>query len=172
MTRRNIVGIAALVAGLAVLPGGANAQQKSMKDLLVGAWTLLLDDSIKDDGTHVPSFGPNPDGLLIFTPDGHFSVQIDRSGRKPFASNSRITGTADENKATVQGTLAYFGTYRVDEPAKSITFRVQASTYPNWDSTTQKRIVTALTDEVLTYNNPMLSVPGYTHAELAWKKLK
>ena len=172
MHRRDFVGIAALAVGLAVLPGGAFAQQKSMKELLVGAWTLLLDDSIRTDGTHVPSFGPNPDGMLIFTADGHFSVQIGRSGRMPFAANSRIAGTADENKTTVQGTLAYFGNYAVDEGAKTITFRVQASTYPNWEGTTQKRLVTALTNEVLTYNNPLLSVPGYSHAELAWKKLK
>jgi len=62
MYRRNIVGISALVVGLAMVPGGATAQQKSIKDQVVGAWTLLLADNIKDDGTHVPGYGPNPEG--------------------------------------------------------------------------------------------------------------
>src|SRR5262249_61737059 len=93
MYRRNIVGISALVVGLAILPGGANAQQKSIKDQIVGAWTLLLADNIKDDGTHVPGYGPNPEGVIIFTPDGHYSLQIIRNGRPAFASKDRMAGT-------------------------------------------------------------------------------
>jgi Lipocalin-like domain len=172
MHRRNIVAISALVAGLAMLPGGASAQQKSMKDLLVGTWTLLLDDTIKDDGSHVPVFGPNPDGSLIFTADGHYSLQITRYGVPAFASKDRLKGTADENKAAVQGIISHFGTYTVDEANKTISFRIAASSFPNWDATTQKRAVTAITNEVLTYNNPAPSTSGFVRAELAWKKAK
>jgi hypothetical protein len=172
MQRWNILGISALVVGLAMVPGGASAQQKSIKDQLVGAWTLLLDDNIKDDGTHVPAFGPNPAGLLVFTADGHYSLQIFRYNRPAFASKDRLTGTADENKAAVQGMIAHFGTYTVDEAAKTFTFRVEASSFPNWDATSQKRPITAITDEVLTYNNPTPTTSGYVRAELAWKKTK
>jgi lipocalin-like protein len=172
MQRRNILGISALVVGLAMVPGGASAQQKSIKDQLVGTWTLLLDDNIKDDGTHVPAFGPNPEGSLIFTADGHYSLQIFRHGRPAFASKDRLTGTADENKAAVQGMISHFGTYMVDEAGKMFTFRIEASSFPNWDATSQKRPVTAITDEVLTYNNPTPTTSGYVRAELAWKKAK
>src|SRR5215467_5781321 len=154
MQRWNILGISALVAGLAMVPSGAGAQQKSTKDLIVGTWTLLLADYVKDDGTHVPGFGPNPDGSLIFTADGHYSLQIIRYGRPAFASKDRLKGTADENKAAVQGMISHFGTYTVDEANKTVTFRIAGSSFPNWDETTQKRAVTALTDEVLTYNTP------------------
>ena len=99
------------------LPVGAIAQQKFIRDQLVGAWTLLLDDGVKADGTHVPAFGPNPIGTLIFTADGHYSLAIARSGRAPFASNNRDTATPDEDKATVQGTFFHFGTYTVDDAA-------------------------------------------------------
>ena len=172
MQRWNIVGISALAVGLAMLPGGAIAQQKSIKDLVVGTWTLLIDDNIRDDGTHVPSFGPNPNGTVIFTPDGHYSLQIIRSGRAPFASKDRLTGTADENKAAVQGMISHFGTYAIDEAGKSITFRIEASSFPNWEATVQKRPVTAITDEVLTWNTPVPSTAGYVRSELAWKKAK
>jgi hypothetical protein len=172
MYRRNIVGISALVMGLAMLPGGASAQQKSMKDLVVGSWTLLLADDIKDDGTHVAGFGPNPDGSLIFTADGHYSLQITRYGRPAFASKDRLKGTADENKAAVQGMVSHFGTYTVDEANKTVTFRIAGSSFPNWEATAQKRAVTAITDDVLTYNAPAPSTSGYIRAELAWKKTK
>jgi hypothetical protein len=172
MYRRNIVGISALVLGVAMLPGGAIAQQKSIKDQLVGAWSLLLVDYIKDDGSHVSAYGPNPDGSLIFTPDGHFSWQIFRYGRPAFASKNVMAGTADETKAAFQGMITSFGTYTVDEASKTITYRIAASSFPHWDATVQKRPVTAITGEVLTYNVPAPPVPGYTHVELAWKKAK
>jgi len=171
MHQWNIVGISVLV-GLVMLPGGATAQQKSIKDQIVGAWTLLLADNIKDDGSHVPGFGPNPDGTLIFTPDGRYSLQVVRHGRPAFASKNRMAGTADENKAAVQGMISHFGTYTIDEGGKTLTFRIEASSFPNWDGTVQKRPITAITDEVLTYNNPTLTVPGYVRAEVAWKKAK
>src|SRR5215472_2425862 len=172
MNQRNVVGILALMVGLAMLPGGANAQQKSIKDQIVGAWTLLLADNIKDDGTHMPGYGPNPEGVIIFTPDGHYSLQIIRNGRPAFASKDRMAGTVDENKAAVQGMISHFGTYAVDEAGKSVTFRIQASSFPNWDGTVQKRPITAITDEVLTGNTPAPSAAGFVRAEVAWKKAK
>jgi hypothetical protein len=172
MHRRNIVGISALVVGLATLPGGATAQQKSIKDQIVGSWTLLLADNIKDDGSHVPGYGPNPEGTIIFTPNGHYSLQIIRYGVPAFASKDRMSGTANEYKATVQGMISHFGTYTIDEAGKSITFRIEASSFPNWDGTVQKRSVTAITDEVVTWNTPAPSAAGYTHTEVAWKKAK
>ena len=173
MNNRNLLSVCAIAAlGLAALPGAAVAQQKSMKDQMVGTWTLLVNDYVKADGTHVPAFGPNPNGSVIFTPDGHYSLQIVRYGRPAFASKDRLKGTPDENKAAVQGMVSYFGTYTVDEANKTITFRIAASSFPNWDATTQKRAVTAISDEVLTYNTPAPSTAGYVRAELAWKKAK
>jgi hypothetical protein len=172
MNRRNAFVIAAMAVGLTMLPGGASAQQKSIKDQLAGTWTILLVDNIKDDGTHVPGYGPNPEGTLIFSPDGHYSLQIIRYGRPAFAAKDRMKGTVDENKAAVQGMISHFGTYAVDEAGKTITFRIEASSFPNWDATVQKRPVTAITNEVLTYDTPAPSASGYVRAELAWKKVK
>ena len=176
MDRRSLLemmGTAAL--GGVLVASGALAQQKSIKDQLVGAWTLLLDDGVKPDGTQLPVFGPNPVGSLIFTSNGRYSLQIMRVvNRAPFASNNRDTGTADENKAVAQGTLSHFGTYTVDEAGKTINFRIEGSSFPNWENTSQKRLVTALTDEVLTYRKPTSSTPdqGFMHTELVWKRLK
>jgi hypothetical protein len=176
MDRRHLLEIMATTAlGLALIGSGAVAQQKSIKDQLVGAWTLLLDDGINPDGTHVPAFGPNPVGTLIFTRNGRYSLQIMRVvNRGPFASNNRDAGTAEENKAVSQGTISHFGTYTIDEGGKTLSFHVDGSSFPNWENTSQKRLITAITDEVLTYANPTSSTPGrgFTQTELAWKKLK
>jgi len=140
------------------------APPKPMKEAIIGSWSLLIDDAVKEDGTHVPNFGPNPEGIAVFGADGRFSIMVMRSGSAKFASNSRTTGTADENKATVTGSNAFFGTYLVNEADKSLTFRVEGSTYPNLEGTTQKRTITSLTagDEI-TWTNPA------TRGETAWK---
>jgi hypothetical protein len=187
MNRRSVFSIAALTAfGLVMLPVPGhpqNAQQrppaaeqkpaapaappKSMKEALVGSWSLLIDDSVKPDGTHVSNFGPNPIGTAMFGADGHFVVAITRAGRPKFASNNRTSGTADENKAVVSGSNAFFGTYTLNEGDKTLTMRVEGATYPNLEGTTQKRTITSLTaGDELTWTNPA------THGEVAWKWLK
>jgi hypothetical protein len=143
------------------------AQPKSMKEAIVGTWSLLIDDAVKPDGTHVPNFGPNPIGIAMFAADGHFTVAFSRAGRPKFASNNRGTGTAEENKAAVAGANAFFGTYAVNEADKSLTFRVEGSTYPNLEGTTQKRTITSLTaGDELTWTNPA------TKGEVALKWVK
>ena len=162
MDRRHLLEIMATAGlGFVIVGSGAVAQQTSIKEQLVGAWTLLLDDGIKPDGTHVPAFGPIPVGTLIFTANGRYSLQIMRVvNRAPFASKDRYSGTADENKAVAQGTISHFGTYTVDEAGKAIVFHIEGSSFPNWENTNQKRLVTAITDEVLTYTEPDLLNPG------------
>src|SRR6201996_5831176 len=116
---RKIVGkTAALFVAAALVPGAANAQQKSTKDMLVGAWTLLLVDGVKADGTHVPEFGPNPDGILMFSPSGRYALQIDRANLPKIKANDREKPTADESKAIAAGILSHFGTYTVNDADK------------------------------------------------------
>ena len=171
MHRRGIVGIWAIAAMALALSGGAVAQQKSIKDQLVETWTLLLADDVKADGTQMPDFGPNPMGTLIFTPDGHYSLQIMRAGRPAFASNNFMSGTPAENKAATSGVISHFGAYVADDRDKSFTFRVEGSSFPNWEGTRQKRSIAALTDEVLEYTFPTPTNRA-ERTETIWKKVK
>ena len=122
----------------------------------------------------MPEFGPNPSGTLMFSPSGHYSVEIMRANLPKFASNDREKSSTDENKAVAQGTLAHFGTYTVNDADKSFNFRVESSSFPNWNGTQQKRSITALTDDVLTYNvpNPAGMPSDVTHVELVWRRAK
>jgi Lipocalin-like domain len=81
----------------------------------------------------------DPKGLMIFTADGRFSWQLFRSDRPKFASKNRMQGTPEENAADLRGSLAYFGTYSVDEPEKTITTIVEGSTFPNSEGEALKR---------------------------------
>jgi Lipocalin-like domain len=145
------------------------APPKPWKEAIVGSWSLLISDVVNKDGTQTPQFGPNPMGLLMFDAGGHFSMQIMRASRPKFAAKNRLQGTADENKAAVAGTITQFGGYTLDEPSKTLTFRVEASSYPNDDGLVLKRTVTALNpDDVLTYNQEA----GGDVVMRAWKYMK
>ena len=149
MNRHSILSISAMTAlGLAVLPGGAVGQQRSLKDQLVGSWSFVSAVNTRADGTKVDTFGPNPGGLLIFGADGHYASVVVRPGVPKFASNNRDAGTAEENKAAMQGSIAHVGTYTVNEADHSVTLHMEYSSFPNWNGTEQRRPVTMAGDEM------------------------
>ena len=94
----------------------------------------------------------------MFSADGHFSVNFVRADRLAFASNNRETGTQEENKAAVQGNISAFGTYKLD-PDGSLIFQIIGSNFPNWNGTTQKRLV-EISGNQLKYITPATSIGG------------
>jgi hypothetical protein len=120
------------------------------------------------DGKTTQSYGPG-DGVLIFGRHGSFVQVLARPDLPKFASNNRNTGTADENKAVMQGSLTIFGTYKVAKDG-TLTLHVERSSYPNWNGSDQARVVTSLTASELKWDIPAPSVGG--SASAAWKRSK
>jgi hypothetical protein len=146
------------------------SSSKSMKELIVGSWSVLLVDAVAEDGTRTPAYGPHPRGLVIFSPDGYYSLQAMSDTRPKFAANDKLKGTADEYKAAVLGMISFFGRYTLDEEKKMLTLHLDASSYPNWDGTTQTRPITEFTDDVLTWITPVSSAGA--RAEVSWRRAK
>jgi len=95
---------------------------------------------------------------------------INRSDLRKFAANSVDQGTAEENKAVMQGMIASFGRYSVNEADKTVTTQVEGGSFPNLYGGTQKRVITSLTADELKYTNPVTTT-GST-AEAVWKRAK
>jgi len=155
--------------GLAMVPGGAGAQQKSIKDQVVGAWTLLLADNVKDDGAHVPGYGPNPEGLLAFTADGHIPCRIVRYGRPAFASKNRMAGSADEKQGRgSRDDLPFRRLHRRrGRQGHHVPHRSKLVSELGRDGA--KASLTAITDEVLSWNTLAPSAAGMC-GQVAWKR--
>jgi hypothetical protein len=171
MNRRNILSLSAILAlGLALLPGNAVAQTKSLKEQIVGSWTYASADTVAPDGKRTPTFGPNPSGLTIFASDGRYVSFVIRADVPKFAANSRTAGTPEENKAVVQGGIATFGRYTINEADHTLTLNIERSSYPNWNGTEQKRPLTLAGDE-LTYIVPVASGGG-GRGEVVLKRVK
>ena len=161
--------LALLGSGIALSPGDALAQQKSLKEQLVGSWILVSSAIIRPDGTKTDR--PNLKGIVIYTSDGHFALVNVRADLPKLAANNRARATAEEARAVVAGSIAYFGTYSVNEVEKVITAKVEGSTFANLiGGAEQKRIITSITADELKFINP--TSPSGVTLELVWKRAK
>jgi hypothetical protein len=106
-----------MIAGLVHAQSAKTQQpaQISERERLIGAWHLEHLDSPQPDGK--PSDILQPSGMLIYTRDGHMSVQL----MYPNSANNQ------SNQYVLDGYEASFGSYDVDEPKHMLTHHVQGS---------------------------------------------
>ena len=153
--RRSILGIAVMTAlGLSVLSGSVVAQQKSLKEQLIGTWRLVSSDQVRLDGSKLKQFGNNPTGINVFDANGRFFVLIASADNSKIASNDPNKETPEEVGGLIPESIAYYGTYLVSAEEKVVILHLEASTFPNLVGTDQKRIITSLTEDELKYSNP------------------
>jgi Lipocalin-like domain len=132
----------------------AIAQTKSMRDQLVGAWDFVVAEVTAPDGKKSFPFGEAPKGIIVFTPDGHFTQIHVGSDVPKIASNNRLTGTPEEYATIMRRSISLFGTYTVDEAKKTVTFHIVSSTFPNWEGEAQTRTIDTLTADEFRNTNP------------------
>ena len=136
---------------------------------LVGTWNLVLVDNILPDGTRVHLYGEKPEGLLVLDPGGRYSLQIFSAGRPKFAAGDKAKGSPDEYRASVQGSNAHFGRYRVE--GASLIFEIDHASYPNWEGTEQKRPFQVSGDELrYTVPTPTSASGGGATGEVVWRR--
>jgi hypothetical protein len=152
--------LAVATVTLLLLTASAHAQ---ITKNLVGTW-MLASNTAQRDGKTIDNFGPNPKGTLILNSNGRFAVIVMRSDLPKFAS-SRENATADESMAVVKGSLAYFGTYTVNEAENTMTYHIESSTYPNWQGESQKRQITLSGDKLQIAN-------ALTASTIIWQRAK
>jgi len=136
---------------------------------LRGTWTLVSSVTEKD-WIRTDQFGSDPKGMMSLDADGHFMLTIIGPGLPKFASNNRAAGTPDENKAVMSKSIAMIGTYRVDPADKTLTFKVESATFPNWNGTEQKRSIVIATKSELKYITATASSGGV--GTVTWKRAK
>jgi hypothetical protein len=150
--------------------GEVFAQDKLLKDALIGTWSLVLFESFDASGTMVLSMaGADLKGLLIFTANGVVSLQM-ISELPKLASRSRLKTTPEEDKAIAHGVLSFFGTYTVSEADKIVSLHIERSTFANQLRAKElKRLATVSGDE-LTLQNTGRSAGGRNVVK--WARIK
>ncbi len=111
------------IAGLSVAPPAFG--QSSLKSQVPGTYTLASIYDELADGKKNDTWGPEVKGSLILTPTGQFSVQIIGSNR-----DKTVAHTPREPVGPI---VTYYGTYTLDEAAKTLTYHVVGSSFPRWE---------------------------------------
>jgi hypothetical protein len=161
MNHRHIITLSAITAsGLALLPGSAASQQKSLKDQLVGTWAIVSQDQTLPNGNKLQPLGANPKGVNFYDANGRFYIMYARSDLPKIASNNRLTPTPEEAKAIALGSIGIVGTYTVDETKKTIAIRPEVSTFANLVGTQQNWTIISVTADELKYSLEALGGGG------------
>ncbi len=135
---------------------------------LLGAWRFVAWTITRGDQVTRP-FQPDPDGMIIYTPDGIMSAAIYAGGRKPFAS-ADIRKQPDAAKAAAfDSYFHYAGTWHVE--GATVVHRVTAALNPNLIGTEQVRNVD-FHDDVLTLSvDEPLEGGGSRLHRLSWRRV-
>ena len=160
--------LGAAMASQAVLFSWSTASAQNMSNI-VGTWTLVSSVTERD-GTKTDQFGSGAKGMLTLDAEGHFMLTIIGPDLPKFASNNRATGTSEENKAVISKSIAMIGTYSVNSADRTLIFKVDSASFPNWNGTEQKRMLVSGNADELKYITPTASSGGV--GTVTWRRAK
>lgn len=172
MTRVSAISVTTLTAlllGVALNAENAVAQEKTLKEQLIGTWQLVSNDNIASSGEKRRLFGESPKGMTIYDANGWY-VQLQINPERPrFKGKTRLEGTAEENKAVVQGTAGHFGKWSVNDADKTLTVQQVGNVFPNDDGQKSTRTI-SLTGDELTVKTSNPSAGG--SSVIVWRRVK
>ena len=170
MNKSCVLGLCAIAfVTIPALPNSGLAQGKSLKNQLVGTWIYVSSTGKRDDGSTVPR--PSLQGAVTYTADGHFHFITTRTDTPKVASSDPSRPTPEEAMAIASGSVAYTGTYTVDEGTKTVHANIEASTFANLvGAPNQRRIISSITSDEMKFTNPR--TPAGVTLEFVWKRAK
>ena len=160
MNRRQVIGTIGLAAAIQAEPAA--------RDRFIGVWRLIRCERKSKDGRIEYPYGEKPVGRITYDRAGRMSALLMRPGRRstvaPGVSLIAGNATGEEIREAVNGFIAYFGTFDVDESTQVVIHHVQACLVPSWVGTDLKR----------TYrfndNRLVLTVVTASVLELIWER--
>ncbi|MEP7376440.1 MAG: lipocalin-like domain-containing protein [Chitinophagaceae bacterium] len=131
-----------------------NKPEAESENKLAGSWKFIA-DQLMDSSSNVIKQDTAVSGLLIYTPDGKVSVQFLWKGTRAPVLNDTLmnkdgmstglglgfnTWNTEEARRLIDTYDAYFGDYRVDWNASTVTHIVKGSLRPEKEGTVHQRI--------------------------------
>jgi hypothetical protein len=105
------------ISGLTVSVRQDHGVNDGIRDRLIGAWRLAW---LEEEGADGKTHRADCTGLLVYTRDGHISVQV-------MYRNLQAGTNAAQVQYAQGGYEASFGTYEIDERAHSFTYHVEGA---------------------------------------------
>jgi len=131
--------------GLAAKKPCGGERGESFRSRIIGAWELVDYHAYaeSDPSDKIYPMGRDCQGIILYTPDGYMSAQLQTPGQPHFAQNDLSGGTQEELAEAGKNYLAYTGPFYVDESGEQPILRhhMSVSSFPNWLGNTQRRLV-------------------------------
>jgi hypothetical protein len=160
--------LAMSMSGLAIQ---ANAQQRPLKEQIVGTWSLVAYDAVGTDGSRKPFLSAQPKGIFMVDGAGRYSLVLTNPERpKKWSGGNREAVPAEDYKSAAMGLIAQFGSWSVDEGSKTFTRKVEGALNPTLAGVEQKLSITLAGDE-LKMVEATSGVTG-TRVETAYRRVK
>jgi hypothetical protein len=154
-TTNTLVAIALLSMGVA-----SPAAAQSFKDKVVGAWTLEAGSENFPDGKKLT---PWATGNLILDPTGHLSF---------FVIGKDQPKTSPSVRTPLGPIVAYYGTYTIDEPNATLTYKIDHGASPLFNGVVRTQKVTFKGDIMVTTGSEVETPEGKMIPINEWKKAK
>ena len=98
---------------------------------LLGVWRLVSAKAqTEDTGEALDLLGADPQGFIVFGPDGRMMTVLTASGRAPPANETEMA-------AAFRGMTAYTGRFTVEQDR--VVTKVDVAWHPAWENTRQIR---------------------------------
>ena len=160
MNRRQLIGSIGVAMAAQAAPAARNR--------FIGVWRLISCERRSKDGRIDYPYGEKPVGRITYDRAGRMSAQLMRPGRRSTVAPgvSLIAGNANEEeiREAVNGFIAYFGTFDVDESAQTVIHHVQACLVPGWVGTDLRRTYR------FNANRLVLTAVTTSAVELIWER--
>jgi hypothetical protein len=137
---------------------------------ILGTWALVSVEALNPDGSRSQPFGPHPVGRAVFDSRGNF-IFLNMAAAMPSAGNRPRASVANGPAAPGSEAIGLFGTYTVDEAARTLIWHIVGCTSPNWAGGAQTHSIELLTEDELR-TQPLPAAPGEAVSLFTWRRFK
>ena len=132
----------------------------------IGSWELVSYELRLPSGAITKPFGDRPIGRILYQSNGQMSAQLMQPAATPFASSDPLKATREETERAWRNYIGYWGSFRVDAKAGTVTHRVEGGWLPNWIDQEQVRTFRFERDRLV-----LEADTAAWHATLIWRKM-
>ncbi len=136
----------------------------------IGVWNLLSYEFRLADGISLRPFGEGVRGILIYDARGAMALQIMEADRPRFAAEDWLRGAPEEIQAAFQGSMAYWGTFEVNEFKHTVIHHIEGCTYPNWVGVTREQFFEFDRDRLTLMTPPTALAQEQAVGYLIWRR--
>jgi hypothetical protein len=137
---------------------------------LIGTWNLVSYTITNAEGTKIAEpFGPNPQGMLIYTANGFMSGHLMSANRSQTGSDLPQKASTEEKVLAFDTYIGYCGTYELQEDR--VIHHVTTSFFPNWVGTDLIRVM-RLDGDLLVLTAPPVTGKKMRTVQIIWRRFE